>query len=142
MKKRVFALITTFILIVCTNSVYAKGFMRSKKPAPIPPTKNQFTMDDYLKDVEKKIKANWIPPETNFKNKTIVNFQVLRDGTIMNSKISQTSGDAEFDKGAMLALHSTGKLAPLPNNVLGNSVDINFTFERFSYLVKKDRYDR
>lgn len=142
MKKRIFAIFILSLFISNTNPVYARGFIRHKRPAPIPVAQKQYTMDDYLKDMEIKIKANWVPPETNFKNKTIVNFQVSRDGTIKNSKISQTSGDAEFDRGAMLALSSTGKLAPLPDNVIGNSVDINFTFERFSYLVKKDRYDR
>ena len=142
MKKRIFIAIILFTFLCCSNSVYAKGFLQRKKPTITPIAQNQYTMDKYLKDMEKAIKSNWIPPETNFKNKTVVTFQVLRDGTIKNSKIFQTSGDAEFDRGALLALSTTGKLAPLPASILGNCVDINFTFERFSYLVKKDRYDR
>jgi len=94
-----------------------------------------------MKDIERRIEANWIPPESNFRFKTVVSFQVLRDGSIRNSKISQTSGDRDFDNGAMRAL-SRSKLSPLPNSILGDSIDITFTFERVSYLAKKDRYDR
>ena len=42
----------------------------------------------------------------------------------------------------MKAVQKTGKVAPLPDNIFGEYIDIIFTFERVSYLVKKDRYDR
>lgn len=132
------------LLFLCNSGAQAKGFIFGKqtKPYVAPIAQKQYTIDDYMKDMERLIKSNWAPPENSFKNKTVVNFQISRDGTIRNSKICETSGDAEFDRGAMKALATTGKLPPLPNNFLGASIDINFTFERFSYLVKKDRYDR
>ena len=131
------------VLIMNTSSVFAKGFIfgRSKK-APIPPVQRVYTLDDYMKDMEKEIKANWAPPQNSFKNKTVVNFKILRDGTIENPIISETSGDKEFDRTAMLALSATGKVTPPPRSLMGDSMDIYFTFERFSYLVYKERYDR
>ncbi len=143
MKKRVLICIFTFIIVGIGNVGHGFGFAKHKRvPITVTQAVKQYTLDDYMKDMERQIKSNWQPPQNSFKNKTIVNFQILKDGTIKNSKISQTSGDPEFDKGAMLALINTKKLPPLPNNILGESIDISFTFERFSYLVHKDRYDR
>ena len=141
MKK----IITGILLVIFMNgtSAFAKGFFfgRKSKRAPIPVVK-VYTLDDYMKDMECEIKANWAPPQNSFKNKTVVNFQILRDGTIKNPVISETSGDREFDRTAILALANTGRITPPPKNLIGDSMDIYFTFERFSYLVKKDRYDR
>ena len=126
---------------------------RHRTPSYTVQTPKVDPIDTYMKDIERRIESNWIPPESNFRFtnwippesnfrfKTVVSFQVLRDGSIRNSKISQTSGDRDFDLGAMRALASS-KLSPLPNNILGDSIDITFTFERVSYLAKKDRYDR
>lgn len=131
------------LLFLSNSGAFAKGFIfcRSKK-APVPPAQKLYTLDDYMKDMEREIKINWIPPQNSFKNKTVVNFQIMRDGTIKNPVISEPSGDKEFDRTAMLALSNTGKVTPPPKNLLSDSIDIYFTFERFSYLVYKDRYNR
>ena len=141
MKKVIAGIL--FLLFMNSTSAYAKGFFFGRKPkrAPILVVKI-YTIDDYMKDMEREIKANWAPPQNSFKNKTVVNFQILRDGTIKNPLISETSGDKEFDRAAMLALANTNKVTPPPRNLVGDSMDIYFTFERFSYLVHKDRYDR
>ena len=135
---------TLLVLFLSGSSVFARGFIFSRnKKAPVPPpVQKVYTIDDYMKDMEHEIKANWAPPQNSFKNKTIVNFTILRDGTIQNPIIAKSSGDKEFDRTAMHALSVTGKVTPLPKNFLGESIDIDFTFERFSYLVYKDRYDR
>ena len=135
---------TLLVLFLSCSNAYARGFIftRSKKAPVPPPAQKVYTIDDYMKDMELEIKSNWVPPQNSFKNKTIVNFTILRDGTIQNPKISKSSGDKEFDRTAILALSATGKVTPLPKNFLSDSIDIDFTFERFSYLVYKDRYDR
>jgi len=114
--------------------------------APVKTVQNKISVEDimnnYMKDMEQRIKSNWLPPQDNFRNKTVVTFQIMRDGTIKCSKISKSSGDKQFDGNAMKAVVQTGKVAPLPKNILDEYIDITFTFERVSYLVKKDRYDR
>jgi TonB family protein len=99
-------------------------------------------MNLYMKDMEHRIKSNWFPQQDSFKNKTVVTFQIMRDGTIKSSKVSEPSGDKQFDADAVKAVEKTGKVAPLPKNIFGEYIDITFTFERVSYLIKKDRYDR
>ena len=135
---------TLLVLFLGCSSAFARGFIFSRnKKAPVPPpVQKVYTIDDYMKDMEYEIKANWAPPQNSFKNKTIVNFTILRDGTIQNPMIAKSSGDKEFDRTALLALSATGKVTPLPKNFLGDSIDIDFTFERFSYLVYKNRYDK
>lgn len=103
---------------------------------------NEEIMAQYMKAMESQIKSNWIPPNNSFRNKTVVNFLIMRDGTIKSTKIEKTSGDKEFDTEAMKALYATGKVAPLPKHWLGSYLDVTFTFECVSYLVRKDRYDR
>lgn len=119
------------------------GFSRK---TPVKPVQNKISheevMNSYMKDMEHRIKSNWFPRQDSFKNKTVVTFQIMRDGTIKSSKVRESSGDKRFDSDAMKAVQNTGKVAPLPNNILGEYLDIIFTFERVSYLVKKDRYDR
>lgn len=145
MERKRFISFFIAILFIFGFTSESRAFVISKTrhrtPSYTVQTPKVDPIDTYMKDIERRIEANWIPPESNFRFKTVVSFQVLRDGSIRNSKISQTSGDRDFDLGAMRALASS-KLSPLPNNILGDSIDITFTFERVSYLAKKDRYDR
>lgn len=139
--------IFTLYIIICiayfNNSVEARLFENKHfKPAPnITQAPKADPLAEYMTYMEQCIKSNWFPPNNSFKYKTVVDFQILRDGSIRNSRIQTTSGDKEFDKGAILALQKS-KLKPLPNTILGDSIEISFTFERLSYLVHKDRYDR
>lgn len=143
MDRKRFLLFLVIFCIACCSPSYGWGLakVRNYKAPAITQTVKVDPIAEYMKDIEHRIESNWVPPESNFRFKTVVSFQVLRDGTIKNSKIFQSSGDRDFDNGAMRAL-SNSKLSPLPNSILGDSIDITFTFERVSYLAKKDRYDR
>ncbi|MBP3820482.1 TonB family protein [bacterium] len=135
--------VISFAHVSFAQDMRLAGFSRK---APVKPVQNKISYEDvmnsYMIDMEHRIKSNWFPQQDSFKNKTVVTFQIMRDGTIKSSKISESSGDKQFDGDAMKAVQKTGKVAPLPNNILGEYIDIIFTFERVSYLVKKDRYDR
>jgi len=146
--KKFFNIFLVLFVLFFANTSFAQdmrlaGFSRK---TPVKPVQNKISgedvMNSYMKDMEHRIKSNWFPQQDSFKNKTVVTFQIMRDGTIKSSRVSESSGDKRFDGDAMKAVQSTGKVAPLPNNILGEYVDIIFTFERVSYLVKKDRYDR
>ena len=146
--KKFFQIFLVLFFIFFANASFGKDMrlavFRSK--APVNPVQNRISYEDimnsYMKDMEQRIKSNWLPQDDNFRNKTVVTFQIMRDGTIKSSEVSESSGDKQFDRDAMKAVEQTGKVAPLPKNILGDYIDIIFTFERVSYLVKKDRYDR
>ncbi|MBR1618351.1 TonB family protein [bacterium] len=141
--KNIFRVFLVLFFIFFANTSFGKDIYR-KVPAKI--VQNEIStenlMNTYMKDMEHRIKSNWLPPEDSFKNKTVVTFKIMRDGTIKSSKISESSGDKQFDTDAIKAVQQTGKVAPLPNDILGEYIDITFTFERISYLIKKDRYNR
>ncbi len=146
--KKVATLYIALLLLFTSECSFAKiskmTKYRSAKNSVITEVKrtNEEIMNEYMKSMESQIKSNWIPPNNSFRNKTVVNFQIMRDGTIRSSKIEQTSGDKEFDTNAMKALATTAKVAPLPKHWMQNYLDVTFTFECVSYLVRKDRYDR
>ena len=141
--KNIFRVFLVLFFIFFANTSFGKDIYR-KVPAKI--VQNEIStenlMNTYMKDMEHLIKSIWLPPEDSFKNKKVVTFKIMRDGTIKSSKISESSGDKQFDTDAIKAVQQTGKVAPLPNDILGEYIDITFTFERISYLIKKDRYNR
>lgn len=141
--KKIFRVFLVLFFIFFANTSFGKDIPRNV-PAKI--AQNEIStenlMNSYIKDMEHRIKSNWLPPDDNFKNKTVVTFKIMRDGTIKSSKISESSGDKQFDTDAIKAVQQTGKVAPLPKNILGEYIDITFTFERISYLIKKDSYNR
>lgn len=146
--KNIFRAFLVLFFIFFANASFGEDMriaeVRPKVPAKIVQNKipAEDIMNTYMKDMEHRIKSNWAPPEDSFKNKTVVTFKIMRDGTIKSSKISESSGDKQFDTDAIKAVQQTGKVAPLPNDILGEYIDITFTFERISYLIKKDRYNR
>lgn len=146
--KNFFNIFLVLFVIFFANVSFAQdmrlaGFGRR---TPVKPVQNKISHEDvmnsYMNDMEQRIKSNWFPQQDSFKNKTVVTFQIMRDGTIKSSKVSESSGDKQFDGDAVKAVQKTGKVAPLPDNIFGEYIDIIFTFERVSYLAKKDRYDR
>jgi TonB family protein len=147
LKKFVQVFLVLFVIFF-TNASFGEDMRLAgfQGKAPVKTVHNNISTEDvmnsYMKDMEHRIKSNWLPPEDNFRNKTVVTFQVMRDGTIKSSKVSESSGDKQFDTDAIKAVQQTGKVAPLPKNIFGEYIDITFTFERVSYLIKKDRYDR
>lgn len=147
LKKFIQVFLVLFVLFFANASfgedMRLAGFQHK---APVDTFHNNISTEDvmnsYMKDMEQRIKSNWFPQQDSFKNKTVVTFQIMRDGTIKSSKVSEPSGDKQFDADAIKAVEQTGKVAPLPKNIFGEYIDITFTFERVSYLIKKNRYDR
>ena len=58
-----------------------------------------------------------------------VSFDVLRDGTIINEQIDESSGIPSLDRSAMRAIFASNPLAPLPGDFRGRSVNVRFWFE-------------
>ena len=146
LKKIVRVFLVLFVIFFANASFGEDMFVGVRRKVPAQIVQNKISAEDimntYMKDMEHRIKSNWVPPEDNFKNKTVVTFKIMRDGTIKSSKISESSGDRKFDTDAIKAIQQTGKVAPLPKNILGEYIDITFTFERVSYIIKKDSYNR
>ena len=61
-------------------------------------------MNSYMKDMEHRIKSNWLPADDNFRNKTVVSFQIMRDGTIKSSKVSDNLESQKLMSGLPICL--------------------------------------
>ncbi len=59
---------------------------------------------------------------------TIVSFIIMRDGTVRNPQIVQSSGNPSIDNSALRAVYGAGQLPPLPGQIAENYITAQFTF--------------
>jgi TonB family protein len=89
----------------------------------------------YLKELKETVQKHWysvmprsaMAPEMK-SGKTVVKFAVMRDGTLANLKIEQSSGDQALDRAAYGALFNSSPLAPLPPGFTGNYLLVRANF--------------
>jgi TonB family protein len=85
----------------------------------------------YLVAVQNKVSENWQPPDKSSaarEAKSIVFFQILRNGQITNARIEQSSGAAELDSAALRAVRLASPLPSLPQGFKEDSLRIHFGF--------------
>jgi TonB family protein len=61
-------------------------------------------------------------------NPAIVSFTIMRDGTVRNPQISQSSGNVENDNRALRAVYDSSPLPPLPAQITERYISAQFTF--------------
>ena len=100
----------------------------SEAPA-VPPTAGAKDVDfgPYMATIQHQIKKNWHPPKGNESKHIVVQFKVLKDGTMKNLKVVKSSGLAKADAKALEAVQ-TSSFPRLPEGAPSN-VDIEFTFD-------------
>jgi len=62
------------------------------------------------------------------KGKVIIEFSILKDGTVGGMKLVSTSGDVELDRGAWGGITASNPFRPLPDEFGGQYVAMRFTF--------------
>ena len=87
----------------------------------------------YVSAVRGRISTNWllstISPNIMTAPRVYLTFDILRDGTIENAQITQSSGIAEVDRSALRAVLASNPLGPLPSDFSGTKVSVNFFFD-------------
>jgi len=87
----------------------------------------------YVSAVRSRISANWllstISPNILTAPRVYLTFDILRDGTIDNVQITQSSGIAEVDRSALRAVLASNPLGALPPDFSGNKVSVDFYFD-------------
>ena len=91
----------------------------------------------YMKEVERRIKANWSPPNGGQSKKVVLLFTIARDGRLLSLKIAKSSGFKADDDAAISAVKLTAPFRPLPPEYKGSSVDINFTFDFYASSARR-----
>jgi periplasmic protein TonB len=87
----------------------------------------------YVASVRNRISGNWllstISPNILSAPRLYMTFTILRDGTVTDPEITQSSGIAEVDRSALRAVLASNPLPPLPPDYAGNKVKVNLYFD-------------
>jgi len=87
----------------------------------------------YLTILQNRVQNNWNPPYQTTtqqeKMSTIVGFQVLRNGKIVNVAVEKSSGRYLYDQAAQRAVYSANPLPPLPDEFNGEFLSVHIEFE-------------
>jgi len=87
----------------------------------------------YAALLQQRIAQNWktqdIDPRIHTAPPVIMNFTILRNGTIKDIKVKTSSGNLALDRSAERALYDVGKVEPLPQGYDRDEAVIEFWFE-------------
>lgn len=87
----------------------------------------------YVTSLRNRISSNWlmltISPNIVTAPRTYLTFEILRDGTVTNVQITQSSGIPEVDRSALRAILASNPLPPLPGDYSGGSVNVSIYFD-------------
>jgi periplasmic protein TonB len=87
----------------------------------------------YVDAVRNRVSENWllstISPSVITAPRLYVEFEILRDGTISNVKLMQSSGNSEVDRSALRAIEASSPLGALPSDYSGSRVSVSFYFD-------------
>jgi TonB family protein len=84
----------------------------------------------YAEIVRRQIAQQWLTNGLDASSQrmpAMVSFTILRDGTVRDVRVVQTSGNPNIDNTAQRAVYQA-KLPPLPGQVTDNSITAQFTF--------------
>lgn len=87
----------------------------------------------YVAAVKRRISENWlvstVDASVRATPRAIVTFTILRDGSIHNVRITQSSGNLSVDNSAQRAVLGANPLPALPNDYGASSVNVEFFFD-------------
>jgi len=87
----------------------------------------------YVDGVRNRISSNWaqytVDPSVRWAPRAMFTFQILRDGTVTNIQMTQSSGIRSVDNSAQRAILASSPMSPLPSNYSGSSVNVEFYFD-------------
>jgi periplasmic protein TonB len=87
----------------------------------------------YVNAVQQRVSSNWlqstIDPSLSYAPRVVVTFTILRDGTVANVQVTQSSNNYSVDSSAVRAVHNSSPLMRLPPAYAGSSVNVEFWFD-------------
>ena len=87
----------------------------------------------YVASARNRISGNWllstISPNILSAPRLYMTFTVLRDGSVTDVEITQSSGIPEVDRSALRAVLASNPLPPLPPDYAGNRVKVSLYFD-------------
>jgi TonB family protein len=87
----------------------------------------------YVEAVQRRVSSNWlqstVDPTVQWAPRAVIDFEILRDGTIVNVQVMKSSGYPSVDASAVRAIQMSSPLSPLPGAYAGSYVNVEFWFD-------------
>jgi len=89
----------------------------------------------YIESVKRRIQSNWLQNTIDPAVRTaraahaVVQFTIMKDGTVKDIRISQTSGNLSMDNSGLRAILTSNPMPALPPDYSGSYVQVLFDFD-------------
>jgi protein TonB len=98
-------------------------------PGPGVPTGLGTSGDWYIASVVGRISAIWQSQlRTEHRSQVLVGFTILKDGSVKDIELVQSSGSSLLDKAALRAIHTAAPFGSLPKHYETNAFAIRILF--------------
>ena len=97
-----------------------------------PDTASKPDFSPYMRDLNRRIRMNWNPPESIGDRGVVASFSIAKDGSLLSCDVKNSSGSESVDKSAIKAIKDSAPFRPLPSNFNRQKVNILFTFYKNS----------
>ena len=87
-----------------------------------------FNYGYYVDQMISLIRSQWTRPPLGSDIEVVIHFRILKDGTVREVEIRQSSGYNSFDLAGMRAVSSASPLPPLPRSFQDSSLGVNLIF--------------
>ena len=118
------------------NSPYSLGSGNIGNPSPGNPNGRpgidaikEPDFGPYMRDLHDRIKRRWEPPRGNESKRVVLLFKIAKDGRLLSVSMVKSSGLPAADKAAISAVENAAPFKPLPPELRGSNVEIQFTFD-------------
>ena len=85
-------------------------------------------LSEYLAGMESRVKPNWNPASRQEDRRTVLTFNIQKNGQVTGLTVVQSSGLAEVDRESIEAIEKSAPFPPLPSNFPLDSLEITFSF--------------
>jgi TonB family protein len=89
-----------------------------------------FPYPHYLTLLSDRISSKWFPPPGSASGpRAVLKFRIMRDGTVSDLAVEQSSGADAIDRSALRAVLAASPLPPLPEGFTWESLGVHFGFD-------------
>lgn len=91
-------------------------------------TKQYPSMEEYIAKARRSVKEHWYPSSASFEHSATIVLRINKEGKLLETDISSSSGDKGFDDSLIDAARKTS-FSPLPEDVKEEFLDIDMSFK-------------
>jgi len=117
------------LIVFCLNFVLMQGAVFSQE--------QDIYFMAYITRIENKIKTNWSQPEGQADKKVVTLLTINKNGNLLGSHISKSSGNEEFDKSALKAISQSAPFEHFPKSNNSEKMIMQLTFNKYNFESKE-----